>query len=254
MQILPILIALLFSESGIQCYTQLDTTQTYPDTLVNVVLDTTSQVKVPTGHFSEFLIPGNNGYILSRFGPRWGRMHYGTDIRMSRGDTVIAVQRGTVIRSNWGTGFGNIIIIEHQNQIRTYYAHLSKFLKKNGEKVNKGEAIALAGSTGNARGPHLHFEIHESGKAFDPELVFDFKENKIRSEAQQEESLAIVHKKLKPKGYANNIAVPEYYSVRKGDSLWRIAQKYKMSISAICNLNHIAVNAILKIGQPLRLY
>ncbi len=158
------------------------------------------------------------------------------------------------MRSNRGTGFGNIIIIEHQNNIETYYGHLSKFLKKKGEKVERGEAIALAGSTGNAKGPHLHFEIRENGKKFDPELVYNFKENKIRDEAQTEKSLAVVHKKLRPKGYGNNVAVPEFYSVRSGDSLWKISRRYKMSINTICSLNNISANAILRIGQPLRLY
>ena len=103
-------------------------------------------------------------------------------------------------------------------------------------------------------GPHLHFEIHEKRKAFDPELVFDFKNNKIRDEAQHESSLAVVHKILKPKGYANNIAIPEYYSVRKGDSLWKISNKYKTSMKTICFLNHISKNSILQIGQTLRMY
>jgi murein DD-endopeptidase MepM/ murein hydrolase activator NlpD len=254
MKTIRMFVFLLLTGTGLKCYSQQDTVPVYADTLKNSVSDTTSHNLLSSSCFSEYMIPGNNGYMLSQFGPRWGRMHYGTDIKMNKGDTIFAVQSGTVVRSNWGTGFGNIIIIKHQNNIETYYGHLSKFLKKKGEKVRRGEAIALAGSTGNARGPHLHFEIHEKGKAFDPELVFDFKENKIREEARQEESLAMVHKKLKPKGYANNIAVPEFYCVRKGDSLWRISRKYKMSINTICRLNNISANKVLKIGQPLRLY
>lgn len=254
MKTIQIFAILLLSGVGLKCFSQQDTIPDYANTLKNTVSDTTLPASLPTGHFSEFLIPGNNGYILSHFGPRWGRMHYGTDIRMHKGDTIIAVENGTIVRSGWGTGFGNIIIIKHQNNIETYYGHLSKFLKKKGEKVKRGEPFALAGSTGNARGAHLHFEIHEKGKAFDPELVFDFKENKIRDEALQEKSLAMVYKKLRPQGYANNIAVPEFYSVRKGDSLWRISRRYKIPINTICQLNHISENKLLQIGQPLRLY
>ncbi len=254
MKIIQAIVVLLITGTGLKCFSQQDTLRVYADTLKNTILHTTSQDSLSTGRFSEFLIPGNNGYILSRFGPRWGRMHYGTDIRMHRGDTVVAIENGTIVRSNWGRGFGNIIIIKHSNNIETYYGHLSKFLKKKGEKVKRGEAIALAGSTGNARGAHLHFEIHENGKAFDPELVYDFKHHKIRDEAQQEESLAVVHKKLRPKGYGNKVAVPEFYSVRAGDSLWRISRKYKISINTICRLNHISANKILQIGQPLKLY
>lgn len=254
MKTIQVLALLLLTCTGLKCYSQKGTMPVYTDTLRNALPDTTSRDSLSTGHFSEFLIPGNNGYIISRFGPRSRRMHYGTDIRMHKGDTIVAVESGTIVRSNWGTGFGNIIIVKHPNHIETYYGHLSKFLKKKGEKVKRDEAIALAGSTGNAKGPHLHFEIHENGKAFDPELVYDFKQHKIRGEAQQEESLAVVHKILRPKGYANKVAIPEFYSVRAGDSLWRISRKYKMSINTICQLNHISANKVLRIGQPLRLY
>lgn len=253
MKIFQTFIVLLAAVIGLKSFSQQDTLQ-ISDTLRATALDTTLLDLSSNGHFSKYLIPGDNGYIISRFGPRRGRMHYGTDIKMNKGDTIVAVESGTIMRSNWGTGFGNIIIIKHQNDIETYYGHLSKFLKKKGEKVEQGEAIGLAGSTGNARGPHLHFEIHESRIAFDPELVFDFKENKIREEAQEEASLAVLHKKLRPTGYGNNIAIPEFYSVRKGDSLWKISRQYKLSISTICSLNQISEKTILQIGQPLRLY
>ena len=249
-----ILIALLTTLTGLRSYCQSDTTIKTTDSNIKETTCKSIQDSIHQSYFSDFLLPGNNGYIISRFGPRYGRMHYGTDVKMNTGDTVRAVQNGKIIRSGWGTGFGNIIIVEHENNIQTYYGHLSKFIKKKGESVNKGEAIALAGSTGNAKGPHLHFEIHEKRKAFDPELVFDFKNNKIRDEAQHESSLAVVHKILKPKGYANNIAIPEYYSVRKGDSLWKISNKYKTSMKTICFLNHISKNSILQIGQTLRMY
>ena len=205
-------------------------------------------------YLSEFLVPGNGGYIISNFGPRSGRMHYGTDIKMSLGDTVYAVNSGYLARSGWGSGFGNIIIIQHDNNIESYYAHLSKFLKKAGEWVTKGEAIGLAGSTGRARGSHLHFELHQDGQAFDPELVFDFKNQAIRDEAKEYGTLVALHRSLKPKGYANNQAVPEYYKVRSGDSLWVISKKYKTPIKEICRLNKISENTVLQIGQPIKMY
>jgi hypothetical protein len=205
-------------------------------------------------YLGTFRMPGNGGHIISSFGPRSGRMHYGTDIKMDRGDTVRAVNSGYLKRSGWGTGFGNIIIIRHDNNIESYYAHLSKFLKRNGDWVQKGEPIALAGSTGRARGPHLHFEMHQDGRAFDPELVYDFKNGKIREEATQFADLVALHRTLKPKGYANNMAVPEFYKVRSGDSLWVISRRYKTTIKEICRLNNISENTVLQIGQPLKMY
>lgn len=218
----------------------------------NLMQDSLKDVR--KGYLAHFLIPGNDGYIISRFGPRSGRMHYGTDIKMNKGDTVMSSQSGTVIRAGWGTGFGNLIVVQHENNIQTYYAHQSKFLVDTGMWVAKGEPIGLAGSTGRARGSHLHFEMHENDRPFDPELVFDFKNKKIREDAHEMESLTALHKKLKPKGYSTNVAVPEYYKVRSGDSLWIISRKFKTPINDICQLNSISENSVLQIGQPLKLY
>jgi len=222
---------------------------------INQVDSITNQKKLANpSYLSQFLIPGNKGRIISGYGPRSGRMHYGTDIKMNKGDTVVAVNSGEVIRAGWGHGFGNIIIIQHKNNIQTYYAHLSKFLVKTGTWVNKGEPIGLAGSTGRARGPHLHFEMHENGRAFDSELVFDYSKQQIRDDAKDVDTLVALHRKLKPKGYAKNVAVPEFYKVRPGDSLWVISRRFKTSIKEICRLNRISENTVLQIGQPLRMY
>ncbi len=205
-------------------------------------------------YLSDFIIPGNGGYIISKFGPRSGRMHYGTDIKMAQGDTVYSVNNGYLTQSGWGSGFGNIIVIQHENNMESYYAHLSKFLKKAGDFVIKGEAIGLAGSTGRARGTHLHFELRQDGQAFDSELVFDYKNQIIRDEAKGFDNMLALHRSMKPKGYANNQAVPEFYKVRSGDSLWVISKKYKTPIKDICRLNNISENSVLQVGQPLKMY
>lgn len=219
-------------------------------------LNKTVQIKSSKDNtlLSEFLLPGNGGNIISRFGPRSGRMHYGTDLKMQKGDTVYAVSDGIVSRANYGYGFGNIVIVSHKNNLETYYAHLSKFLVAKGNKISRGEPIGLAGSTGRARGPHLHFEMRENGKAFDPEMVFDFEKMTIREEAVEVESLAQLHRVLRPKGYGGKVAIPEFYSVRPGDSLWRISRKYHITINEICRMNKIQENSVLQIGQALRLY
>ncbi|NOR76112.1 MAG: LysM peptidoglycan-binding domain-containing protein, partial [Draconibacterium sp.] len=67
-------------------------------------------------------------------------------------------------------------------------------------------------------------------------------------------SLAELQRRLIPKGYSVNEGVPKYYTVRSGDSLWRISRRFKMSINHICNLNHIKESSVLKIGQALKLY
>lgn len=202
---------------------------------------------------SKFGFPVQNK-VISHFGPRHGRMHKGTDIRSATGDTILAAFDGRVIRSRYGYGFGNLVIVQHQKNIKTYYAHLSKFLVKNGNWVNKGEVIGLAGSTGRATGSHLHFEIRENNRAYDPELVFDFKIGAIRNDVESVKSLAQLQRWLIPKGYSVNEGVPQYYTVRSGDSLWRISRRYKMSINHICRVNKISENSVLRIGQALRMY
>jgi len=202
---------------------------------------------------SKFKFPVQNK-IISRFGPRHGRMHNGLDIRSATGDTIIAAFDGQIIRSRYYHGFGNLITIQHEKNIKTYYAHLSKFLVKSGSRVNRGDPIGLAGSTGRATGSHLHFEIRENNHAYDPELVYDFKSGEIRDDVESVKSLAQLQRRLIPKGYSVNEGDPQYYTVRSGDSLWRISRRFKMSINHICRINHISENSILKVGQALRLY
>lgn len=203
--------------------------------------------------FSKFEFPVKNK-IISRFGPRHGRMHYGLDIRSATGDTILAAFDGQLLKSGYERGFGNLIVIQHEKNIKTYYGHLSKYLVKRGTWVKKGEAIALAGNSGRSTGSHLHFEIREKNRPFDPELVYDFVSDKIRNDVESVNSLAELQRRLIPKGYSVNVGVPQYYSVRSGDSLWRISKRYKMSINYICRLNKISESSVLRVGQPLKLY
>lgn len=202
---------------------------------------------------SKFAFPEQNK-VISRFGPRHGRMHKGTDIRSATGDTIVAAFDGQILKSGYERGFGNLIVIQHENNIKTYYGHLSKYLIRSGSWIKKGEPLGLAGSTGRATGSHLHFEIRENNRAFDPELVYDFKTGEIRADVETVNSLAQLQRRLIPKGYSVNEGVPQYYSVRSGDSLWRISRRYKMSINYICRLNKISENSVLRVGQPLKLY
>lgn len=202
---------------------------------------------------SKFEFPVRNK-IISRFGPRRGRMHKGLDIRSATGDTIRAAFDGQIISSRYYYGFGNLIVIQHEKNIKTYYAHLSRFLLKFGTRVNRGEPVGLAGSTGRATGSHLHFEIRENNHAYDPELVYDFKSGAVRDDVESVKSLAQLQRRLIPKGYSINEGVPQYYTVRSGDSLWRISHRYKMSINHICRVNSISENSVLRVGQALKLY
>jgi murein DD-endopeptidase MepM/ murein hydrolase activator NlpD len=105
-------------------------------------------------------------YLTSFFGARKDPFtglqagHGGTDIAMGRGTPILAAQDGVVITSTTnGGGYGQYIQIKHDNGVRTLYAHCSQLLVSVGERVVKGQRIALVGDTGRATGPHLHFEV-----------------------------------------------------------------------------------------------
>lgn len=119
---------------------------------------------VATGSFSYPL----RGTITSRFGQRWGRLHTGVDIAAPQGSPIYVADGGTVIFSGWESGYGYVVKIDHKNGYVTYYGHASKLLVKKGDKVAKGQKIALVGSTGHATGPHLHFEVRKNGVPVNP--------------------------------------------------------------------------------------
>ncbi len=116
--------------------------------------------------------------VSSSFGHRWGRKHDGIDITANVGDQILAAEEGEVIYSgNKIGGYGNITIIQHSDGFYTVYAHAKKNYKERGEKVKKGELIALVGMTGRTTGPHLHFEIRRNSESLDPRHFLSYKQN-----------------------------------------------------------------------------
>lgn len=108
------------------------------------------------------------GRVTSRFGQRWGRMHEGIDIGVPSGTPVRAASSGKVTFSGWGGAYGYLVKIDHGNGVETRYGHNSRLLVRQGQTVSAGQAIARSGSTGRSTGPHVHFEIRKSGRAYNP--------------------------------------------------------------------------------------
>ena len=108
------------------------------------------------------------GYITSPYGPRWGGFHTGMDIDCDTGERIGASRAGTVIASEWGGGYGNMIIIDHGDGFSTLYAHNSQLIASRGQSVSQGTVVALCGSTGNSTGDHSHFEIRYNGSHRNP--------------------------------------------------------------------------------------
>ena len=121
------------------------------------------------------------GKLNSPFGPRGRKQHKGIDTGLDIGDTLRSVFDGKIRYAQYNSGgYGNLVIIRHHNGLETYYAHLSKMFVKSGDIVSAGDVIGLGGETGNALGPHLHFEIRYMDNAFDPEKIIDLKINVLR--------------------------------------------------------------------------
>ncbi|MDM8539440.1 M23 family metallopeptidase, partial [Desulfobacterales bacterium HSG17] len=115
------------------------------------------------------------GLYTSKFGRRkspftgLSEFHKGLDIAGPVGTPVLASAGGSVTFASTKGAFGKIVIINHGHGLVTRYAHLSRFLKKRGEKVERGEKIALMGNTGRSTGPHLHYEVSLNGIPVDPQ-------------------------------------------------------------------------------------
>ncbi len=112
-----------------------------------------------------------SSYVSSPYGPRNGRMHTGIDIAGSgiNGKSILAADGGIVVTvGNSSGGYGKYIEIKHNNGTSTLYAHCSSVYVASGMKVSKGQPIGAVGSTGNSTGPHLHFEVIDSGVQRDP--------------------------------------------------------------------------------------
>ena len=120
------------------------------------------------------IYPLKSVVITDNYGPRihpilgTQRMHNGTDFAARTGDSVSAIEDGTVIMAEWNDAYGWLIVIDHGGGIASWYGHSSRLQVKAGDNVKQGQQIALAGSTGWSTGPHVHLEIHVNGKPANP--------------------------------------------------------------------------------------
>lgn len=137
----------------------------YEDVTVEAVPKVVERgTKVPPSYIK----PLSGGRFTSGFKFRWGRMHKGVDWACPIGTAIKASSSGTVTKAGWGSGYGYVVYINHDDGRQTRYGHLSKILVKTGQRVNQGDKIALSGNTGRSTGPHVHFEILINGSQVNP--------------------------------------------------------------------------------------
>jgi murein DD-endopeptidase MepM/ murein hydrolase activator NlpD len=198
------------------------------------------------------------------------------DIKVYIGDTIRAAFNGKVrIVRYEAAGYGNYVVIRHDNGLETIYGHLSKHLCRENQEVRAGDVIGLGGSTGRSTGSHLHFETRLCGVALNPALMFDFKAqdvvgdyyvfNKSKFMAESREATRLRGKEgngsytpeqVRGTTASNNNARYEtnkqFHKVEKGETLYSIARKRGVSVDRLCELNHIGKSFHVRAGQILR--
>ena len=112
----------------------------------------------------------SSAFSRMRFHPilHQARAHEGLDVSAPMGTPIEAPANGTVISAEWEAGYGNTVVIDHGFGIVTKFAHASRLLVRVGQKVRRGDRIALVGNTGLSTGPHLHYEVHVNGRPVNP--------------------------------------------------------------------------------------
>ncbi|MGB3948726.1 MAG: M23 family metallopeptidase [Bacteroidia bacterium] len=194
------------------------------------------------------------GKVTSGFGPRKKRFHYGADIDLETGDAVSAAFDGKVRIAKISKSYGQLVVIRHNNGLETYYAHLSKINVEVGDEVYAGQTIGLGGNTGKSRGSHLHFEVRYLGHPIDPTEIISFTEQKLVTD-----TLCVSKKtfnyieEAKKAALKNQTSKAKVHVVKKGDTLYGIARKYKTSQSALCKKNGLKTSSKLKVGQRIKI-
>jgi murein DD-endopeptidase MepM/ murein hydrolase activator NlpD len=209
---------------------------------------------------SPFVMPVK-GQILSKFGWRHRRMHTGTDIRLNSGDTVRSAFDGKVRLAKRFSGYGNLVLVRHNNGLETIYAHLKTIKVKVNDTIKAGDLIGLGGRTGRATCNHLHFETRLFGEPFDSNKYIDFNTFALQTDKiyyknkQFENDLAKLKEKPQPANKsllaaagADGVA---RHVIKKGDNLSTIARKYNTTVKRLCAANKITAQKTLRIGQVL---
>ena len=200
-----------------------------------------------------YAMPTSNTKVTDIFGyrPRRRRIHNGLDVKVQRGDTIYAAFDGKVrITAYQRRGYGHYILVRHNNGMETLYAHLTKKLVSVNQNVKAGDPVGIGGNTGRSSGAHLHFETLLLGKALDPALFFDFKNQKATCETylyRRPGSKYVENGKVKVAG-----PEPKYHKVKPGETIGKIARKYGVSQATIFKLNKLSPSSVIRVGQTIR--
>ncbi|MFD2704400.1 peptidoglycan DD-metalloendopeptidase family protein [Salibacterium lacus] len=190
----------------------------------------------------DYIWPLEGGTVTDTFGSRQGN-HDGIDIAAETGTNVKAAADGEIIRSDYSSTYGHVVMMQHKSDAETVYAHLSKRTVKDGEKVKQGETVGQVGNTGRSRGPHLHFELHfgewnpEKTYAADPLPVLQQDNHAYAATASNDRTAEIagMMKNADDKNETESFT----HTIEKGDTLWDLARTYGTTVETLQNINDI---------------
>lgn len=191
-----------------------------------------------------FVFPHQNR-ISHDFGTERYGWHYGVDIKLNTGDSVLAAMDGVVrVNKYEKRGYGRVLVVRHAKGLETIYGHLSKAYVQTGQVVRAGELIGLGGNSGRSTGPHLHFEVRYRGEPINPNDFMDFTGFQLKSD-----TLILTKANFE---YLVELRKAKYHTIKSGDTLSGIAVKYHTTVSKLCALNNISSKTILRIGRKIR--
>ncbi len=216
------------------------------------------------------------GYVTSPYGyrPRFRREHKGIDLKLQTGDTVYAAFPGRVRLTNFERrGYGHYVILRHPNGLETVYGHLSKILVKPDQDVKVGEPIALGGNTGRSFGSHLHFETRYMGTPINPAAIFDFANQTVHTDTytfdkdtykkprnfdpaantEYARQYRATHPQKATASSSSGSKGSKSYTIRRGDTLSRIASRNGVTVRQLCRLNGMTTKTKLTPGKKIRL-
>ena len=132
-------------------------------------------------HKEHWALPLKHTSINSEYGMRHSKWHNGIDLKLKKGDPVLSTFDGYIKSVGFDKqGYGNYILIQHNNGFETLYGHLIKSNVSEGQNILAGDIIGFGGSTGHSTGEHLHFEVRYEQCSINPERIFNFKDNILR--------------------------------------------------------------------------
>lgn len=226
------------------------------------------------------LLKGEEKFCFPRYGTLWSvfkEKHKALDIDLKEGDTVLNMFDGIVRYAQFNTGgFGNLVIVRHNNGLETYYGHLSKIKVKINQKVKSGELLGLGGSTGRSYNPHLHLEVRYQDHSLDPFTFIDWENKTMKTNVLVLDKIAfspwlmgIAPVEISKPNYTtvsnvkntdtNTVNVNQetntkatYHTVKKGDTMFSISKAYGTTLQQICDWNGIKNPDKIALGQKLR--